>query len=169
MEIFGLEYARVAAENAEFPAVISEQGEFTHGMFWRFACGIASGLERDGVNENALVAFTSDNLVTVLAMIIATSVRGARLIVAEAAVARAGIGKPSHFYRTAEMKGGKKFQVIDKAWLEMMIRHHEGAIAMALTVKANGSNPDVLALADQVIAAQQGEIGEMETLLASAG
>ena len=118
MEIFGLEYARIAAENAEFPAVISEQGEFTHGMFWRFACGIASGLERDGVNENALVAFTSDNLVTVLAMIIATSVRGARLIVAEAAVARAGIGKPSHFYRTAEMKGGKKFQVIDKAWLE---------------------------------------------------
>ena len=57
----------------------------------------------------------------------------------------------------------------DKAWLEMMIRHHKGAIAMALTVKANGSNPDVLALADQVIAAQQGEIVEMEALLASAG
>ena len=57
----------------------------------------------------------------------------------------------------------------DKAWLAMMIRHHQGAIAMALTVKANGSNPDLLALADQVIAAQQGEIAEMEALLASAG
>ncbi len=57
----------------------------------------------------------------------------------------------------------------DKAWLEMMSRHHEGAIVMALTVKADGSNPDVLALADQVIAAQQGEIDEMQGLLAAAG
>ena len=118
MEIFGFEYARVAAANAAFPAIISEQGEFTHAMFWRFACGIASGLARDGVDENALVAFTSDNLVSVLAMIIATSVRGARLIAAEDGIARSGIGKPSHFYRTSEMKGGKKFRVIDEAWLE---------------------------------------------------
>ena len=57
----------------------------------------------------------------------------------------------------------------DKAWLEMMTRHHEGAIAMALTVKADGSNPEVLALADQVIAAQQGEIDEMAALLARFG
>lgn len=118
MEIFGLEYARVAAANAAFPAVISEQGEFTHDMFWRFARGIASGLARDGVDENALVALTSDNLVTVLAMIIATSLRGARLIAAETAISRSGIGKPSHFYRTPEMKGGNKFRVIDEAWLE---------------------------------------------------
>jgi len=57
----------------------------------------------------------------------------------------------------------------DSMWMEMMIRHHEGAIAMAVTVKAGSSNPDVLALADQVIAAQQAEIDEMEALLASAG
>ena len=36
---------------------------------------------------------------------------------------------------------------------------------MALTVKAGGSNPDVLALADQVIAARQAEITEMQALL----
>ena len=36
---------------------------------------------------------------------------------------------------------------------------------MALTVKAGRSNPDVLALADQVIAAQQAEITEMQALL----
>lgn len=55
----------------------------------------------------------------------------------------------------------------DSMWLTMMIRHHEGAIAMAQEVKANGSNPDVLALADQVIAAQQAEIAEMQALLVS--
>jgi uncharacterized protein (DUF305 family) len=54
----------------------------------------------------------------------------------------------------------------DTMWLEMMIAHHEGAISQSQTVKANGSNPDVLALADQIIAAQQGEIAEMQALLA---
>ncbi len=50
-------------------------------------------------------------------------------------------------------------------WMGMMIRHHEGAISMAETVKASGSNPDVLGLADQIITAQQAEIDEMQTLL----
>jgi uncharacterized protein (DUF305 family) len=54
----------------------------------------------------------------------------------------------------------------DTMWLEMMIAHHEGAVSQSQTVKANGSNPDVLALADQIIAAQQGEISEMQALLA---
>jgi uncharacterized protein (DUF305 family) len=53
----------------------------------------------------------------------------------------------------------------DTMWMEMMIRHHQGAIAMAQTVKAAGSSPDVLALSDQVIAAQQSEVTEMQALL----
>ena len=53
----------------------------------------------------------------------------------------------------------------DKMWMEMMIRHHEGAIAMAQTVRAAGSSPDVLVLADRVIAAQQAEIVEMQIVL----
>ena len=54
----------------------------------------------------------------------------------------------------------------DTAWAEMMIAHHEGAIAQAQTAKAAASNPDVLLLADQIIAAQQAEIDEMTALLA---
>lgn len=53
----------------------------------------------------------------------------------------------------------------DALWVEMMIVHHRGAITMAETVKAAGSNADVIALADQVITAQQGEIVEMQALL----
>lgn len=49
----------------------------------------------------------------------------------------------------------------DTIWQEMMIKHHEGAIAMAQAEKANGSSPDALALADQIIVAQQTEIDEM--------
>ena len=54
----------------------------------------------------------------------------------------------------------------DRMWMEMMIRHHQGAIAESQTVKAQGSNPDALALADQIIAAQSQEIEEMQGLLA---
>lgn len=53
----------------------------------------------------------------------------------------------------------------DTTWLTMMIAHHEGAVSQSQTVKANGSNADVLALADQIIAAQQAEITEMKALL----
>ncbi len=53
----------------------------------------------------------------------------------------------------------------DQMWLEMMIAHHEGAISQSETVKADGSNADVLLLADQIITAQQAEIAEMQALL----
>jgi uncharacterized protein (DUF305 family) len=53
----------------------------------------------------------------------------------------------------------------DQTWLEMMIAHHEGAITQSEAVKVNGSNVDVLALADRIIIAQQGEIAEMKALL----
>ncbi len=53
----------------------------------------------------------------------------------------------------------------DQIWLQMMIAHHEGAVGQSQTVKANGSNADVLALADTIINAQQAEITEMQALL----
>jgi len=53
----------------------------------------------------------------------------------------------------------------DTMWLEMMIAHHEGAISQSQTVKAKGSNAEVMTLADQIIAAQQAEITEMQALL----
>lgn len=53
----------------------------------------------------------------------------------------------------------------DRLWLEMMVQHHEGAIAMATDVKADSTNADVTALADAVIAGQQAEIDEMKALL----
>ena len=55
----------------------------------------------------------------------------------------------------------------DRAWLEMMIAHHQGAVKMAQDVKANGKDADVAALADQIIAGQTAEITEMQALLGS--
>jgi uncharacterized protein (DUF305 family) len=55
----------------------------------------------------------------------------------------------------------------DRAFLQMMTAHHQGAIQMAQTELADGQNPDAKALAQKIITAQQGEITQMRTLLGS--
>jgi uncharacterized protein (DUF305 family) len=60
-----------------------------------------------------------------------------------------------------DMLEGARGREFDERWAEMMIRHHEGAIAMAETVKAEGSDRGVAELADAIISAQQAEIDQM--------
>lgn len=57
---------------------------------------------------------------------------------------------------------GKDF---DRMFLELMIKHHEGAITMATEVKASGTNVQVEEMADDVIAVQTDEINRMKALL----
>lgn len=52
----------------------------------------------------------------------------------------------------------------DTAWLESMIRHHEGAISMAEDLLEDGVNPELLELGDEIIKAQQTEIDAMKAL-----
>ena len=54
----------------------------------------------------------------------------------------------------------------DRLWLEMMIAHHEGAIAMAGQVDTTSQDPQVKALADAIVIAQNEEITTMQKLLA---
>jgi len=55
----------------------------------------------------------------------------------------------------------------DRLFLEMMIMHHQGAIEMANTELAEGSNPEALALAESIKTSQTAEIAEMQQLLQS--
>jgi uncharacterized protein (DUF305 family) len=61
-----------------------------------------------------------------------------------------------------EQAKGSEF---DRMWLDMMIKHHEGAVAMAKTELQKGSNADAKKLAQVIIDAQQKEITEMQGLL----
>jgi uncharacterized protein (DUF305 family) len=54
----------------------------------------------------------------------------------------------------------------DRSFLERMVAHHRGAIEMSEQEKAEGLNPDALALAGTIIDAQTAEITEMQNLLA---
>jgi uncharacterized protein (DUF305 family) len=51
---------------------------------------------------------------------------------------------------------------VDATFAEMMIVHHEGAIAMAEAAKERGQHEEVKALAAAIIDAQEREIGIME-------
>jgi uncharacterized protein (DUF305 family) len=57
----------------------------------------------------------------------------------------------------------------DKLWLQSMISHHQGAIDMAQTEVSKGGNADMMALARDIITAQQTEIDQMKKMLAAAG
>lgn len=54
-----------------------------------------------------------------------------------------------------------------RLFLEGMITHHQGAVTMAQTVLDNGQNPDVAALAQQIIDGQTAEITTMQDILAT--
>lgn len=52
----------------------------------------------------------------------------------------------------------------DRTWVRLMIRHHEGAVAMATAQLSGGANAEAKELAQRIIDAQQAEIVEMRGL-----
>jgi len=55
----------------------------------------------------------------------------------------------------------------DKLFLQMMTTHHEGAIEMAKTEQAKGSNPQAIALAGDIETSQTAEVAQMRRMLAA--
>ena len=53
----------------------------------------------------------------------------------------------------------------DKAWLQMMTEHHQGAIDRAEQAASMPLDPQVAALADDIITAQRAEIATMQELM----
>lgn len=57
----------------------------------------------------------------------------------------------------------------DRMWLQMMIKHHQGAVAMAATEVKSGSNADAKNLAQSIMTSQKAEIVKMQQLETSVG
>jgi len=53
----------------------------------------------------------------------------------------------------------------DRMFLQMMIRHHQGAVEMANTEQQQGQNPQAKQLAAKIASDQTAEINEMQDLL----
>lgn len=60
---------------------------------------------------------------------------------------------------------GLKGAAFDKAFLRMMIEHHQGAVTMARSEGRSGQNADAKALAASIVRTQTAEIAKMRGLL----
>ncbi len=60
-----------------------------------------------------------------------------------------------------DMNALKTAEPFDKAFIDGMIPHHEGAITMAKAVLPVNQRPEIKDLANQIITAQEGEISQM--------
>lgn len=60
-----------------------------------------------------------------------------------------------------EVATGAEF---DRTWVRLMIRHHEGAVAMARTERERGANTEAKDLATRIIDAQEAEITQLREL-----
>lgn len=87
-----------------------------------------------------------------------------------AGVKRGSLGVPDHMKGMdsdpAKLKTADPF---DAAFIKMMIPHHEGAIQMAKVELAKGEDPELKALAQDIIDAQQREITAMRKHLGDSG
>ena len=62
--------------------------------------------------------------------------------------------------------GASSTSTFEDMWLRMMIRHHQGAIAMSKDEVAHGQYPAAIALAQHIEDSQQAEIDQMRQVLA---
>ena len=85
---------------------------------------------------------------------------------AKASVERGSLGLADHMAGmsgdTASLKTVDRF---DEAFLKLMIPHHEGAVAMSKVELAKGQDPDLKALAQAILVAQEKEIAQMRSSL----
>lgn len=85
------------------------------------------------------------------------------------ASSEAGAGDAIHGSNAAHGKAGMAMQSTgdpDADFLRGMIPHHGGAVEMARAEIANGTDPKIRAMAQEVIRAQQAEIQTMQIWLA---
>lgn len=68
---------------------------------------------------------------------------------------------------TGDVQSLSTAEPFDQAFMEMMIEHHQAAVAMAKIEVANGSDPELQALAEDIIVAQEREISQMRDQLGS--
>ena len=107
---------------------------------------------------NSIIASQSDEITSLQA--IHERLFGASI----AEVDHETLGMPEHEMGmgtdVAALESAKSF---DRAFIDMMVPHHQGAIGMSRIEIAHGSDNEAIALGEQIIAAQSREIEDMNS------
>lgn len=70
-----------------------------------------------------------------------------------------------HSHEDLEALTEHRGPAFERAWLTMMLEHHEGAIELASTAARDGEDPEAVALAERIERTQRDQAARMETLL----
>lgn len=131
------------------------------------AVQMAQIAEQRGTSE--FVKNLADDIIKTQNAEIAT-MRAADRRLGAAGVAKGSLGVPGHMMgmgdNPASLNTAKPF---DRAFIQMMIPHHEGAVTMAKAEIAKGKDAGLKALAEDIILAQEREITQMRKHLGDSG
>jgi long-chain acyl-CoA synthetase len=159
-------YRAATARSVRLPAIMREDNTLSHLHLWDASCSFARRLRDHGVGRASTVALNSGDVLAVLATLLATSLLGAKFIVASKTVARTKIIRPTHFFRTREAEGKRAldFQIIDESWLPTETTHalpddFEGPASLDehwLYVHTTGTTgkPKFIALSERIVLAR---------------
>jgi uncharacterized protein (DUF305 family) len=87
-----------------------------------------------------------------------------------AGIDRGSLGVPEHMTgMDADPASLRSAEPFDEAFIEMMIPHHEGAITMAKVELDKGADPELTALAEDIVETQEQEIRDMRAHLSDSG
>ena len=115
--------------------------------------------------ESAFVRELAANIVKSQADEVET-LTAAETRLANAGAERGSLGLADHMAGmsgdTDSLKTADRF---DEAFLKLMIPHHEGAVAMSKVLLAKGQDPELKALAQAILVAQEEEISRMRSRL----
>lgn len=129
----------------------------------RSAVQMAQIAQRRG--SSAFVKQLADDMVRAQKGEIST-MRAADQRLRQARVTKGALGIPQHMMGMSEdpasLKGAKPF---DRAFMRMMIPHHQGAVAMANAELVRGDDAELKTLAQRIIGAQRREVARMRTKL----
>jgi uncharacterized protein (DUF305 family) len=115
--------------------------------------------------SSAFVTRLAKDIVRTQTAEIAT-LRGADRRLAAAGVTVGSLGVPEHMTgMDGDPASLKTAEQVDRAFLQMMIPHHEGAIDMSNAVLERGEDARLKTLARKIVTVQQREIAEMRTHL----
>ena len=112
---------------------------------------------------------SSINVVQNELMILRYSAIAGATIVTVLALAACAPASPHDVGSSAQTSSSTDFSQSDIMFAQMMIPHHQQAVDMSALAQTRSTNPDVLALAKQISAAQLPEIEQMRGWLTRAG
>jgi acyl-coenzyme A synthetase/AMP-(fatty) acid ligase len=113
----GHTFLSVANAHAAFPVILRQDEVTTYAKLHAMTVILADRFLADGVGQNSIVAVTTNDMRMSLGALLATSLIGARFVVASKTLATCNVITPTHRYRTsdAEVARTSAFHLIGDA------------------------------------------------------